>query len=341
MKIRRICQPSVFIDVDGKSMNEWIKVFAPATVANVGPGFDILGFAVGEPGDMVVARKSLASGVCLTDISYARKGDEGRLPGGDRNTAVIAAMNVLQTLQQRGFTEKQTGVELVLHKNMPLGSGLGSSGASAAAAAWAVNVLFGEPLAKEDPDLILSCIQAEASSSGFHADNVAPAMLGGVVLIRSYEPLDIIPLDAPEKMVCALVSPEYEVSTRKARAVLPIQVPFKETVIPHYANVAGVVAGILKKDLALFGRSIDDRIVEPARAHLIPGFYAVKEAALRSGALGCSISGAGPSVFAITDDLAQGRVIGQAMAQSFADHGITESHIYVSPVNRDGVKRIE
>lgn len=322
-------------------MNEWIKVFAPATVANVGPGFDILGFAVGEPGDVIEARRSPNSGVCLTDIHYARKGDVGRLPGGSRNTAVIAAMNALQTLQQRGFAEKMAGVELVLHKKMPLGSGLGSSGASAVAAAWAVNVLFEQPLAKQDPDLILACIQAEASSSGFHADNVAPAMLGGVVLIRSYEPLDIIPLDAPEEMVCVIVSPEYEVSTRKARAVLPEQVDLKEVVVPHYANVAGVVAGILKKDLALFGRSIDDRIVEPARAHLIPGFYAVKEAALKSGALGCSISGAGPSVFAITDDLERGREIGQAMAQSFAEHGIAESHIYVSPVNREGVKRIE
>ena len=322
-------------------MNEWIKVFAPATVANVGPGFDILGFAVGEPGDVVEARRSPGAGVCLADIQYARKGDVGRLPGGSRNTAVIAAMNVLQTLQQRGFAEKTAGVELVLYKNMPLGSGLGSSGASAVAAAWAVNVLFGQPLAKQDPDLILACIQAEASSSGFHADNVAPAMLGGVVLIRSYEPLDIIPLDAPEEMVCVVVSPEYEVSTRKARTVLPEKVALKEVVIPHYANVAGVVAGILKKDLALFGRSIDDRIAEPARAHLIPGFYAVKQAALQSGALGCSISGSGPSIFAITKDLAQGQVIGRAMAQSFADHGIAESHIYVSHVNRDGVKRIE
>ncbi len=199
-----------------------------------------------------------------------------------------------------------------------------------------MNVLFGEPLAKEDPDLIC-LVFAEASSSGFHADNVALAMLGGVVLIRSYEPLDIIPLDAPEKMVCALVSPEYEVSHQKSASRITYPVPFKETVISHYANVADSSRNSGKSDLALFGRSIDDRIVESARAHLIPGFYAVKEAAL-SGALGCSISGAGPSVFAITDDLAQGQVIGQAMAQSFADHGIAESHIYVSPVNRDGVK---
>lgn len=322
-------------------MNEWVKVFAPATVANVGPGFDILGFAVGEPGDVVKARKSQRTGVFLTEIHYARQKDAGRLPRRGRNTAEIAAMNTLQTLQQRGFAEKKAGVELVLHKNMPLGSGLGSSGASAVAAAWAVNVLFGQPVKKNDPELILACIQAEASSSGFHADNVAPAMLGGVVLIRSYDPLDIIPLDAPEEMVCVIVSPEYEVSTRKARAVLPEQVALKEVVIPHYANVAGVVAGILKKDLALFGRSIDDRIVEPARAHLIPGFYAVKEAALKAGALGCSISGAGPSLFAMTDDLERGQKVGRAMAQSFTKHGIAKSRVYVSQVNREGVKTID
>ena len=323
-------------------MKDHVNVFAPATVANVGPGFDILGFAVSKPGDIVEARLSPIAGVQIKAIRYARKRDEGRLPvRPNRNTASIAATNVLTTLQQRGIADKHAGVELVLHKNMPLGSGLGSSGASAVAAAWAVNLLFGETMTKHDQELIRACIKAEATSSGFHADNVAPAMVGGFVLVRNYNPLDIIPLDAPEEMVCVIVSPEYEVPTRQARAVLPEQVSFKNVVIPHYANVAGVIAGILQKDLALFGRSIDDRIVEPARAHLIPGFRSVKEAALKHGALGCSISGAGPSVFAITDDLEQGHTIGQAMVKCFEKHGIAESTVYVSHVNCDGATRIE
>jgi homoserine kinase len=323
-------------------MSDWIKVFAPATVANVGPGFDIMGFAVNEPGDIVAVRASNHPGVRIAEIRYAKKSDEGNLSvNPKKNTAGVAAVNVLTLLQKRGIVGKRIGIELTIQKNMPIGSGLGSSGASAVAAAWAVNLLFGAILKKSDPDLILACVEAEATLSGFHADNVAPAMLGGFVLIRSYNPLDIIPLDAPENMVCVLVSPHYYLPTRESRATLPQYVPFREVVVPHCANVAGVVAGILKKDLALLGRAIDDKIVEPARAHLIPGFLEVKETALKQGAFGCSISGAGPSVFAITDDLEKGRQIGQAMASTFAQYGLADSAIYVSHINRDGAKQIE
>lgn len=323
-------------------MSEWIKVFAPATVANVGPGFDILGFAVNQPGDTVEVRKSKIAGVRISDIRYTQKRDIGKLPtSSEKNTAGVAAKNVLKILQKRGVADKQTGVDIKLHKNMPLGSGLGSSGASAVAAAWAVNVLFGKPLRKDDSGLILSCIRAEATLSGFHADNVAPGMLGGFVLIRSYKPLDIIPLDAPKNIVCVVVSPSYKVSTRKARAALPTHVPFKDIVVPHYANVAGVIAGILKNDLALLGRAIDDKIVEPARAHLIPGFLEVKQSALKEGALGCSISGAGPSVFAITDDEEKGQAIGRAMSKKFEKHGLTRSKVYVSHINREGARQID
>ncbi|PID58558.1 homoserine kinase [candidate division KSB3 bacterium] len=323
-------------------MSEWIRVFAPATVANVGPGFDILGLAISRPGDVVEVRKSEKQGVRISGIHFTRKHDIGKLPvSADKNTAGVAATQVLQTLQQRGLVDHDAGVELKLRKNMPLGSGLGSSGASAVAAAWAVNVLFGSALRRDDPDLILACIKAEATLSGFHADNVAPAMLGGFVLIRSYDPLDIVPLEAPEKVICVIVNPRYKLSTRRARAALPKQVAFNKVVIPHYANVAGVIAGILKKDLELLGRAIDDKIVEPARAHLIPGFYDVKRTALESGALGCSISGAGPSMFAITDDIAKGHEIGEAMSKTFSAHGLTHSNVYVSRINREGVKQID
>jgi homoserine kinase len=259
----------------------------------------------------------------------------------DRNTAGVAAPRVLQLLQQRHGVGEQTGIELVLEKNLPLGSGMGSSGASAVAAAWAVNLLAGAPLPKNDPDLVLACAKAEAARSGFHADNVAPSLLGGFVLIRSYDPFDVIQLDTPEDMVCVLVMPEYTLSTRQARAAIPQQVPFKERVVPQCANVAALIAGLWKKDLLLIGRAIDDKIVEPARTPLIPGFAAVKQAALQHGAFGCSISGAGPSVFAITESVAQGQLIGQAMADVFAQHGLTQSAIHVSHVNREGAKEID
>lgn len=323
-------------------MQKWIKVFAPATVANVGPGFDILGFAVSAPGDIVEACESRDAGVHIRDIIYARPEDQGKLSQQARqNTAGIAAINVLDILRQRGVVNEQAGVDLKLHKGMPLGSGLGSSGASAVAAAWAVNLLFGAPLNKSDPELILACVKAEAVLSGFHADNVAPSMLGGFVLIQNYHPLHLVPLDAPAKLVCVIVHPPYHLSTKIARDVLPKDVSFKETVVPQCANVAGVIAGILKQDLALLGRAIDDKIVEPARAHLIPGFADVKKSALKHGAFGCSISGAGSSVFAITDNPEQGQVVGDAMAAAFAKHGLMNSEVYVSRVNREGAIQIE
>lgn len=323
-------------------MREWITVFAPATVANVGPGFDCMGFALERPGDRVSARLTTSGGLKIADIRYADARDAHKLPlEADRNTAGVAATQVLRLLHDRQILDRKTGVELILEKNLPLGSGMGSSGASAVAAAWAVNLLAGAPFPKTDPALLLACVEAEAARSGFHADNVAPALLGGFVLIRSYTPLEVVSLDAPENMVCVLVMPEYTLPTHQARAVIPQYVPFCETVRPQCANTAGLIAGLWKRDLALIGRSIDDKIVEPARAPLIPGFMAVKDAALRHGAFGCSISGAGPSVFAITDTVEHGQRIGQAMAATFAQHGLTHSTILVSHVNREGAKAID
>ena len=323
-------------------MREWMNVFAPATVANVGPGFDCMGFALETPGDIVRARLTTSGYVEIADIRYADARDAHKLPlEADRNTAGVAASRVLRIFHDCKTFDAGTGIELIVEKHLPLGSGMGSSGASAVAAAWAVNLLAGAPLPKDDPDLLLACIEAEAARSGFHADNVAPALLGGFVLIRSYTPLDVVQLDAPKNMVCVLVMPEFTLPTRQARAVIPQQVPFREAVVPQCANAAGLIAGLWRQDLALIGRSIDDNIVEPARAPLIQGFAAVKEAALQHGAFGCSISGAGPSVFAITESSEQGQRIGQVMVDAFARHGLANSAVYVSHVNRVGAKEID
>ena len=307
-------------------MKEWIKIFAPATIAGVGPGFDILGFAVSEPGDIVEARKTAEPGVKIVEIT----GDNGKLPlDAEKNTAGVGALEVLKTL---GVKE---GVEIKLHKNMPLGSGLGSSAASSVAAAYAVNALFGNKIDKID--LIPACMKGEELACGAgHADNVAPSMLGSFVIIRSYNPLDIISLPAPENLVCVIVNPEYIVKTEDARVAVPKQVNLKDAV-SNWGNVAALIAALYKKDIKLLGKAINDKIVEPARAPLIPGFKEVKKAALDAGAYGCSISGSGPSIFAITDSMEKGNDIGEAMQKAFENRGL-KSTVYVSKVNTEGAR---
>lgn len=314
----------------------WTKVFAPATVANVGPGFDVLGFAVNEPGDFVEIReiesKTNEPKVIITEIT----GDNRMLSSeAEKNTAGIAAIEVLRLLNQKKIVETNLGIEIKLHKNMPIGSGLGSSGASAVAGAFGVNALFGNKLTRDE--LVPACILAEKfADGGIHADNVAPGLLGGFVLLRSYEPLDIIHLTTPDNLFAVVANPDYELRTSVARAAVPKQVPLKDA-INNWANTAAIVAALYKNDIKLLGRAIDDRIVEPARAPLIPGFYDVKKAALDSGAFGCSISGAGPSIFAVTDNLSAGKEIGKAMQEAFKKNNLA-SKIYVSKVNKEGAK---
>ena len=261
-----------------------ITVFAPATIANLGPGFDVLGLAVTGRGDVVEARKTASPGVLIESVS----GDENRLPRDPaKNTAGVAAGEVLK------LVKGNRGVALKLRKDMPLGSGLGSSAASAAAAAWAVAQLYGIS-AKQA--LLPACLAAEAAVSGYHADNVGPALLGGLVLISSYEPLQIQSLPTPDDLYLVLVTPDHEVPTAQARAVVPKQIPL-DKVIANSGQLSAMIAASFKGDCAAFGRSVVDTIIEPARAHLIPGFRQVKEAALKAGAYGCSISGAGTNYF--------------------------------------------
>ncbi|WP_128544479.1 homoserine kinase [Larkinella soli] len=306
-----------------------IKVFAPATVANVACGFDIFGFAVDSPGDELIVRKSSQPGVRIKAIV----GDEGRLPRqAERNTAGIAIQSFLQHIGS------EQGIEMILHKKMPLGSGLGSSAASAVAGVFAINELLGRPLKKID--LLPFAMEGERLACGSaHADNVAPSLMGGFVVIRSYNPLDIITIDTPNQLYATIVHPDIEVNTKDARFILKNEVSMKNT-ITQMGNVAGLIAGLMKPDYDLIGRSMVDVIIEPIRAILIPEFNQVKQAALDAGALGCSISGSGPSMFALSGDPDTARRVGKSMQAAFSAVGIA-SEAYVSGINQEGPRVIE
>lgn len=302
-----------------------VKAFAPATVANVSCGFDIFGFAIQEPGDTVELTKRDEPGVVITDIT----GDEGRLPRQAEKNSVTVVM--LALLKHLGI--KDLGCEVVLRKNMPLGSGMGSSAASAVAGVVAMNELLGNPLSRKE--LLPFAMEGERIASGSaHADNVGPSLLGGFVVIRSYNPLDIFTIPVPDDLYCTLVHPDIEINTKDARFILRNEVSLKNT-IAQMGNVAGLVAGLMKADYDLISRSMVDVIIEPVRSILIPEFKDVKQAAISNGALGCSISGAGPSMFALSRGIENAQNAGKAMQERFASAGI-ESAVHVSGINQGG-----
>ncbi len=308
-----------------------VTVFAPATVANVGSAFDVLGFAIAEPGDIVTARASSTPGVTISEIS----GDGGALSNDpERNTAGVSVRALLKSLQQNdGERYSSVGIDLSLRKGLPIGSGLGSSSASTVAAVVAANALLGSPLSREA--LLPFAMEGELVACGAaHADNVAPALLGGFVLIRSYKPLDVIHLATPSAPWVTVISPQLELKTQDARKVLKRSVSL-ESAISQWGNVAALVAGIYHNDVALMGRALEDKIVEPERAQLIPGYTTAKAAALTAGAAGCSISGSGPSLFALSQSESIATAVGTAMVQAFANLGIA-SKPYVSQINSAG-----
>ena len=302
-----------------------VKAFAPATVANVSCGFDIFGFAIQEPGDTVELYKRDEPGIVITEIT----GDEGRLPRQAEKNSVTVVM--LALLKHLGI--KDLGCEVVLRKNMPLGSGMGSSAASAVAGVVAMNELLGNPLSRKE--LLPFAMEGERIASGSaHADNVGPSLLGGFVVIRSYNPLDIFTIPVPDDLYCTLVHPDIEINTKDARFILRNEVSLKNT-IAQMGNVAGLVAGLMKADYDLISRSMVDVIIEPVRSILIPEFKEVKQAAISNGALGCSISGAGPSMFALCRGIENAQSAGKAMQERFASAGI-ESAVHVSGINQGG-----
>lgn len=288
----------------------------------MGPGFDLLGCAVEGRGDTVVARPLEVSSGSLERVVIDKiDGDQGRLSlEADNNCAGIAAWETLQLIEKEvGSLAKGVGVRLELEKGLPLGSGLGSSAASAAAAAMATNILFGEPLPKAK--LVEAGIVSEAAVSGYHADNIAPAVLGGFVLIKSTKPLILQPLECPSDLWFVVVTPVFEAPTKKMRAVLPKEISM-QLHIENTGAAGELLLGIVQGDVKGIGHGLSsDTIVEPARAPLIPGFSAVKRAAIDAGALGCTISGAGPTSVAVVGSKKEGRAVLAAMKDAFQKEG--------------------
>lgn len=308
-------------------ITEEIKVFAPATVANVGCAFDILGFALENIGDEMIFRKTNQLGVKIIAKGL------GNLPTEpEKNVAGVVAIEMLK--KENGTF----GVEIEIDKRINPGSGIGSSAASASGTAFGLNMLFGRNYSSNE--LIHFAMLGEALASGaMHADNVAPAITGEFSLLRGYNPLDMSVIEAPKDLYCTIIHPQIEIKTKEAREMLPKQVALKDAVI-QWGNVAGLIAGLHQSDYELIGRSLNDIIIEPQRAKLIPGFYELKRAAINSGALGCSISGSGPSVFALSKGKHKAETILEAFNNVYKTQEI-EYNLFVSKIGKQGSRLIQ
>lgn len=304
-----------------------LKVFAPATVANMACGYDILGFAIDQPGDEIYVKESKTKGLTISKIT----GDKGKLPKEvEKNTAGVAALKMLQHL---GLEDMP--IDLEIHKKMPFASGLGSSAASAAGAVMAINEYLNRPLQKREM-LAFAVAGEQVADGAWHADNVAPSLLGGITLIRDNATLDVHKIPVPRGLYATVVHPDIKIRTQTARDILSEQVDLK-SMIAQTGNAASLITGLYNSDFDLIGRSLRDHVIEPQRAQLIPHFYDVQSAAMKVGVLGCSISGAGPSLFALSNNSTIAENAGIAMQRIFKDHKI-ESQIYVSPINLEGAR---
>ncbi len=308
-------------------MNE-IKIIAPATIANLVCGFDILGMALKTPYDEMTLSLSDEPGIRIKHTD-----DYGLPEGPEDNVAGVALQALIEDPIAVGL-KKQIGFNLTVHKNIKPGSGLGSSAASSAGAVVAANHLLGNIFSKED--LVRFAMNGEKLAGGVkHADNVSPCIYGGVTLIRSIFPLDIIPLNSPDLFV-TIVHPQIEVRTSDARQILRKEVQLKDA-IKQWGNIGGLIMGFMKNDLALIGRSLEDVLIEPVRSILIPGFDEVKQKCKEAGALGGGISGSGPSIFMMSEEEATAKKIEEIMQNIYETIGV-EYKTYVTGINPGGVK---
>ncbi|MEN5306233.1 homoserine kinase [Chryseobacterium cucumeris] len=303
-----------------------VKLKVPATVANLVCGFDILGMAVHDPYDEMEFRL-----LETPDITIKHTDSFGLPEEPSSNVAGIVLLKIQEHLNLKN------GFEVIIHKHIKPGSGLGSSAASAAGAAFGANVLLGNKLSKEE--MVYFAMFGEELASGVrHADNIAPCIYGGITLVKSTEPIDIIPLNSPDLFVTA-VHPQVEVKTSDARQILKKNITLKSAV-EQWGNIAGLVAGIQKNDFPLIGRSLNDVIIEPIRSILIPKFDEIKEKSLQIGSLGGGISGSGPSIFMLSEQKETAEKIAQMMKSVYDEIDI-ESFVYVSKINPAGIQIVE
>ncbi|CAI8387060.1 MAG: Homoserine kinase [Flavobacterium sp. SCGC AAA160-P02] len=304
-----------------------IKIFTPATVANISCGFDILGLCLDNVGDEMILRKVSTRGIKITNIT----GQD--LPFDiNKNVAGVSALALLENI------DENVGFEIEIHKNIKPGSGIGSSAASSAGVVFAMNELLGKPFSSLE--LISFAMQGEKLASGTaHADNVAPALLGGFTLIRSYEPLDVLKINSPEDLYATVIHPQIELKTSDARSVLKEQVSLTN-MVKQMGNLGGLISGLYTSDYQLIGRSLHDEIIEPTRSVLIPKFNQVKKAVITKGALGAGISGSGPSIFALCKGEESAQKVGKAMAEVY-HKTLIDFEIHVSKINQKGIKIIQ
>jgi homoserine kinase len=304
------------------TMNE-IKIFCPATIANLSCGFDVLGLCLATAGDEMIIRKSAIKGVRITKIVGADLPLET-----ENNVAGVAALAMLEEV------ETEFGFEIEIYKHIKAGSGIGSSAASSAGAVFGINELLGQPFTRKE--LVKFAMQGEKLASGnAHADNVAPCLLGGFTLVRCSNPLDIVKIESPSELYATVVHPQIELKTSDARSVLKQTVSLKSA-ITQWGNVGGLVAGLYTNDYELIGRSLHDEIIEPVRSMLIPGFDLIKKTAYENGALGSGISGSGPSIFALSKGKETADKIAAAMSAVYDEINLPYE-IHVSKVNAEGI----
>ncbi|MGE5458512.1 MAG: homoserine kinase [Methanococcaceae archaeon] len=306
------------------------KVFAPASISNVGPGFDSFGFAIDQPGDIIEVYASNSKGVRIRNIS----GDQGRISKNiAENTASVGALSILRKIKA------DFGVDIVIRKKMPFCSGLGSSAASAVGAVFAVNELLKKKLTLNE--LIYHGLEGEKITSGnhAHADNVAPALFGGFTVVRSLEPMEIVRLPFPEELFCLVIFPHIEIKTEYARKILPKNISLR-TAVRQAANSASLIAGILTRDFPLMSHSMTDYLAEPVRAKLIPCYEELKSIILSYKALNFNISGSGPALFSFFEKKDIFDLAGAA-ARKFFKNASVKGTIFPTKVNNQGPKIIE
>ncbi|WP_209403759.1 homoserine kinase [Pseudozobellia sp. WGM2] len=304
-----------------------IRIFCPATIANVSCGFDVLGVALDSVGDEMVIRKVSEKGIKITKLTGQDLPTET-----NQNVAGVAGLALLAE------SGSNVGFEIEIHKKIKAGSGIGSSAASSTGAVWAINELLGKPFSTLQ--LVKFAMEGERLASGVaHADNVAPALFGGFTLVRSYDPLDVIPIHCPDQLYATVIHPQIEVRTSDSRKILKTHITLADG-IKQWGNVGGLISGLYTENYDLIGRSLVDHIVEPIRSILIPGFDKVKSVSKKAGALGSGISGSGPSIFAFSKGEATAQKVAEAMTEVYQSIGI-DYDVHVSKINAQGIKILD